>query len=468
MATAASVFLGAFSMATHLESTPSSAHGGFGGIREVATLAYPVVLTQLAVSAMFVIDTAMVGRLGATEMGAVGYGGIWMWTALCTFIGTSTGVQTFVAQAHGAGRSAQCGAWAWQGIYALVPLVGIGVGLFALTIPQLLAWLGPSPELQEFAATYIRARSFGAVALCAASVIASFFRGLGDTRTPLHATLVATSVNAVLDYGLIFGKLGLPAWGVRGAGAATAISEWLYLGWLLVALLRNRVRHTYATDPVRPQPATMRRLFRTSAPIGGQWVIEMLSFALFSTLVARMGDVSAAASQAFLTLLSLSFMQALGISIAAATLVGRYVGAGDLAAAERSHRSAVALGLMLGALVAVAFVSFPEALLRVFTDDARVLTLGRRVLWVGALFQVFDALQMIAGGSLRGAGDTRWPFAAQALLAWGLFLPLGYVLGVLLEGGLFGAWSGGTIYVVILAGTLLVRFQRGAWRSIQI
>jgi len=212
----------------------------------------------------------------------------------------------------------------------------------------------------------------------------------------------------------------------------------------------------------------MWRFARTSIPVGGQWVLDMISFALFSTIIARMGDVQMAASQAMLQLLSVSFMQAVAISLAAGTLVGRYIGARDLDASERSYRSGQRLALVLAALVAALFIAAPEALLSIFTRDSRVLELARPLLLLGAFFQVVDAVGIVAGGSLRGAGDTRWPFAVQATLAWVLRLPVVYVAAIWLQGGVFGAWIGELVYVMVLSLALVLRFRAGHWRTVRI
>jgi len=194
----------------------------------------------------------------------------------------------------------------------------------------------------------------------------------------------------------------------------------------------------------------------------------MVSFALFTTLIARMGDRAMAASHAMVQLLSLSFMQAVGIAIASGALVGRYVGARDLEAAERSHRSALKLGVALAVVVATLFLGAPGFLLRLFTDDPDVLVAGRPLLVLGAVFQLIDALGIIASGSLRGAGDTRWPFLVQATLAWALRIPLVYLMAVVLSGGVFGAWLGELGYVTVLSAVLLAHFRRGRWRTLRI
>ena len=194
----------------------------------------------------------------------------------------------------------------------------------------------------------------------------------------------------------------------------------------------------------------------------------MTSFAVFLTLVARMGDSAMAASQIFIVLLSLSFMQASGLSIAVSTLVGNYIGARDFASAERSLHTGMTLSAVLGGAIALLFVAAPDLLIGAFSDDPVVLALGRPLLAVGAVFQFFEAFGIVADGALRGAGDTRWPFLIRCTLAWGVFVPLAWLLGVHLDLGLTWAWSAGCLYVGLLTGALVLRFRSGAWRRIRI
>jgi len=439
-----------------------------GGLREVILLAFPVVLTQLSTSLMGVVDSAMVGRIGATELAAVGFGGIWLWTLFSILFGTASGIQTFVSQADGAGDSGSCGSWVWQGFYALIPAAIVLIAIVAWLLEPALALLGPSLEMRSLTADYVQARLIGELGFAVVMVINSFYRGLGDTRTPLYITLVANAVNVVLDYGLIFGELGLPKWGVAGAGVATAIAQWSNAIVLLVIFQRRSIAKRCNTHPVALNPKQIKRFLWTGAPIGGQWFIGMMSFSAFTTLVARMGDTSMAASQAFVMLLSLSFMQAVGISIATAILVGRYIGAGHPSAASRTFRSSLLLGVSLSICIAIAFITIPIPLLRIFTDDPEVLALGRPLLLLGALFQLADAVAIISEGALRGAGDTRWPFAVETALGWGLLVPLAYYVGVVLDYGLTGAWLASLLHITLLAATLSLRFRSNAWQKITI
>jgi MATE family multidrug resistance protein len=434
----------------------------------VILLALPVVLTQLSTSLMSVVDSAMVGRVGPTELAAVGFGGIWLWALFSILFGTASGVQTFVSQADGAGATRSCGPWVWQGLYALMPAGIVFVAILAWLLEPALTLLGPSVEMRTLTSDYVRARLIGEIGFVAVMLINSFYRGLGDTRTPLYITLFANVVNVVLDYGLIFGELGLPKWGVAGAGAATAIAQWSNAIVLFVIFQRRSVAKRCNTRPAAVNGKQIKRFLWTGAPIGGQWFIGMLSFSAFTTLVARMGDESMAASQAFVMLLSLSFMQAVGVSIATAILVGRYIGAGDPSAAIRTFRSSILLGIALAACIAIAFVAIPIPLLRIFTDDAKVLELGRPLLLLGALFQLADAVAIISEGALRGAGDTRWPFAIETAMGWGVLVPLAYYVGVVLEYGLTGAWLASLAHIVTLASILVLRFRSNAWQKIRI
>ena len=142
-----------------------------GGIREISTLAYPIILTQISSTAMGVVDSAMVGRLGPTELAAVGFGAVWVWTIFSLFYGTASGVQTFVSQADGAGDSRNSGRWAWQGMYALVPAAAIVAALLATQVESLLALLGPSPEMQSAATTYVNSRLIGEVGMVVVMVL---------------------------------------------------------------------------------------------------------------------------------------------------------------------------------------------------------------------------------------------------------------------------------------------------------
>jgi multidrug resistance protein, MATE family len=429
-----------------------------GTIVEIAALAGPVVLQSLSETAMHVVDSAMLGRLGPTALAAAGFSGTWIWTLLVPFAGLAAGVQTFVSRQVGAKRRADCGGWVWQAFWLGMPTIVLWSALLACFLSPLLAAIGTEAELHRLAVEYGQARLLGAPAVVAEFALCAFFLGIGDTRTPLRAAVIGVLVNLLLAWLLIFGRCGLPALGVAGAGIAQSIGSYVMVAIMLHTFLRPPLRLRYATAPRRPDRAALERFFATSAPIGGQWLLDMLTFAVFSSIIARMGETAMAASQVMLQLLALSFMQAVAIGSAAGTLIGRYLGAGDMEAARRSHRSAVVLTLGFSLFVALLFLSVPEALLGLFTSDSEVLRLARPLLVLGAFFQVVDALANVAAGSLRGAGDTRWQFLLHACLAWLVRVPAVCLGALVLDGGVLGAWLGELAYATLLGVLLMRRF----------
>jgi MATE family multidrug resistance protein len=443
-----------------------------GSLRELTSLATPLVLTQISQTLMGIVDSAFVGRLGAAELGAVAFANIWSWTIFSLVLGSASAVQTFVAQAQGAGDERRCGMWAWQGFWAVLPATALAAlaGYLATPalLPAVLAAVGSAPELSAPAVAYLQPRLVGMVGLGTVFVWNSFFRGVGLTSIPLWAGLIANVANAVGDYALIFGHFGAPRLGVAGAAIATSSSEFLYAALVLGVALRRKHAARFATRPQRPDLHALRRLARTGLPIGAQWVFDSLSFAVFTLLLAAMSAASVAASHAFIMLVNVSFMLALGVSAATQTLVGRAIGAGEPELAVTALKNGLRVALSFSLALAVALTAAPTLLMRIFTDDADVLALGVATLRLGAIFQLLDAAHIIAMGALRGAGDTAWPAAWQSALAWLVFLPLAWLLGNHLGYGLVGAYAGGTVYVALLAGGLLWRFASGRWRHVRI
>lgn len=443
-----------------------------GTLAELVKLGWPIVLTQLSTTLMGVVDSAFVGRLGAAELGAVALANTWSWTLFSLFLGSASAVQTFVAQAQGAGDERRCGTWAWQGLWGIVPPTAFAaIATYYATpvaLPAIFEALGSSRELVAPAVEYLRPRSLGMAALGVIFVWNGFFRGVGMTWVPLVVGSFANVLNAIGDYALIFGELGAPRLGIAGAAIATACAEFVDAAILLAVAMHPKVRARFHTHPRRPDATSFRRLLRTGLPIGAQWVFDSLSFAVFTLLLAAMSAESVAASHAFIMIVNVSFMVCLGVSGATQTLVGRAVGGGEPELAVTALKNGMIVGVAISTGLAVALTGFPEPLMRIFTADPNVVALGISVLRLGAVFQLLDAIHIVAIGALRGAGDTFWPAAWQTALAWLVFVPGAWFFGVHLGHGLTGAYVGGTLYVALLAGGLVLRFASGRWRGMRI
>lgn len=439
-----------------------------GGYEEVWQMAHPAVLTMLSQTFLSFTDAVMVGRLGAAQLAGVGLAGTLAWGLFSFFNGLVNGVNTFVAQDFGARRLDNIGKMTWQGIYLTL---GAGVILAAMSLYSngFFRLMGPSPEVQAIGSSYLRIRMLGGVFMISWMCFSSFLRGLGDTRTPLKVALVANALNIFLNWCLIFGKLGFPRLETRGSAIATVIATAAGAAMFLWVFLSKKNSQRYATRRnKRLDPRALARLTRISVPMGVQWALDMFSFIVFSALIGRISTVALAASECGLRLMSLSFMPVFGMSIAATTLVGQYIGSKEIPCAVRSGKSAMKVGLAYTAVVAFVFAVFPDKLVTLINSDPEVVRLGTKVLRLAALFQVFDGIGIVSSGCLRGAGDTVWTMTVMITYAWSMFVPLAYIGGFVLGWGVVGAWLGATVYIIALGITFYLRFRGGRWQRIKI
>ncbi len=434
-----------------------------GSIREVALLAAPAVVSMLSVTLMWTSDTFFVGRLGSAEQGAVGFSGAVAWTILSFIIGTLSAVQTFVAQHVGARSLRGAGEMTWQGLYLglLAALPAALVGFFATPI---FGALHVAPELLQPSVDYFRIRLLGAGGVFFTYALEGYLRGVGDTRTPMVVTFIANGVNIFLDYCLILGNLGFPRLGVPGAALTTIIAGFVQAAILFVISERRGLREGHLERAiVPPRRRQLIKLGRVGLPVGIQWVLEMGSWTVFTTFVARLGEVQAAAHQVAIAVCHVSFMPGYGISVAATTLVGQYLGAGDRQSALRSAQSALRLAVVFMAVMGVIFFARRRELIAIFNRDPLVVAMGAKLLIIAAMFQVFDATNLVLSGALRGAGDTRFPMVASIVMSWMVFVPLVWLLCVRLGQGVVGGWVAALIWIVGLALVIRHRFVRKRW-----
>ena len=437
-----------------------------GGYYEVLKLAYPIVISMVSRTVMTFVDTAMVGRLGTSQMAAVGLAGIATWTILSFFSGLLTCINTFVAQHHGAKQPRMVAIITWQGLY-----LAFGSYLLLILVSQFSSYLfvlmRPSLEVQQFGTTYIQTRLFGGIGTLIYFTMSSYFRGIGDTRTPMWIEIFANLTNMTFDYLLIFGKFGFPRMEVEGAAIATVISGVLAaIIYLLIFLSKRHDRKFQVRSLLQFRLPEVGRLMKVGLPMGVQGVLDVGSFTVFSAMIGRMGNVELAANTAAITLLHTSFMPLIGISLAATTLVGQYIGSNQYANARESGYTAIKVGVAYTSLMALLFFCVPNALLSLVTDDPNVIKLGRKILFLAAIFQVSDGCGICSSGALKGAGDTLFTMLVGISYGWLFFLPLSYWLAG--RYGLSGAWTGATVYIILLGITYFLRFRSSRWEKLQI
>lgn len=433
------------------------------------TLAWPVVLSRSAQSVIGFCDALMTAPLGEDALAAATTGALNTFALLILPMGIVFIVQSFAAQLQGKDDLTSARRHGWYGLI-LAALAGLLALASLPLVGPALALLPYSEAVQGLMREYIELRLLSVMAVVGFEAIGNWYGGLGNTRIQMIGSLVMMVANVVLNALLIEGRLGCPALGVAGAAIASTIASWI--GFVLVLVLFLR-RHGLAGAPGRSRLRVDEfiRMLRFGLPSGLNWFLEFAAFLVFvDVIVAQVGTVVVAAMMVVFQVNSVAYMPSFGLASAGAILSGQAVGAGrhdDVAGVLRlTTRTAVCWQLAVGAF----YLAMPTMVMQWFAprgdDSPAIVEVGVPLLALSAAWQIFDAIAMTHGEVLRSAGDTAWPMWARLIVAWVLFLPLGYWTVLELEGGGLAAIGCMIAYLAALAGLLRWRFVDGAWRSI--
>jgi MATE family multidrug resistance protein len=421
-------------------------------LRDMARIAAPIVFINVGLQAMGVVDALMVGRLGGEALAAVALGNFYFFNVSVFGIGLLCALDPIIAQAVGAGDRDAVALGVQRGLI-LAGLVALVVTGALLPGEWVLGALGQPDAVIGDTAAYSRRRVAGAVPFFAFTVMRQTLQAMGPTRPIVIAAVAANLVNIGANWVLIYGNLGVAPRGVIGAGWATAISQWS-MALLLLTLAWPLLRP--ALVPWRSGVGQWRPLTRMMAvgtPIGLQWFFEGFAFGLTTLCMGVLGTASLAGHEIALNMAALTFMVPLGISGAAAAVVGRAIGRGDMDAARRDAAAAIAIGVGFMALSATVFVVAPHWLATRYTADAATVAVAVSLIPIAGVFQVFDGTQAVTSGVLRGTGDTRVPAILHMVAFWGIGVPLGLWLGFrtgLRERGLWWGLVAGLAAAAIL------------------
>jgi MATE family multidrug resistance protein len=431
----------------------------------MVALAVPVVLSELGWVAMGIVDTIMVGSLGPAAIGAVALGNAVNYTPALFGIGLLLGLDTLVAQAYGRKDHDECHRWLAQGVY-LACIITPPLMLLIYLASFGFAPFGITPEVAAPAASYLRILNWGTLPLLLYAGTRRYLQGVGNVRVITLSYATANLINWFGNWVLIYGKLGFPALGVNGSAISTLVARIFMAAALLGFAWRyERKRgHPLFRHWAGPSLARLRELVRLGVPAAGQIVLEVGAWNLATFSAGWLTPVALATHQIALNYASLTYMVPLGISAAAAVSVGHAVGAGDGARARRAGWLALGLGTSFMLLAAVVFLVAPVPLIALYTRDPQVMAVGPGLLGLAAAFQIFDGIQTVSTGALRGLGETRVPMLANLVGYWVLGLPLGLSLCFLLHWGIYGLWIGLLLALFIIAATLLARWQRDSAR----
>lgn len=427
--------------------------------QRILRLSAPVVVAQVGLMGMGLVDTWFVGKLDdPAALAAVALADACFFTLIVVALGLIQALDPLIAQAHGAGQVDRCAA-AWRAGVRLALLLTLPVSLAVLaTVPLLERWTDLDPGVLRLSWAYLAARLPGVLPWLLYSSDRHLLHGLGATVPTMVVTLLANVFNGFLDYGLIFGAWGLPALGVVGSGLATTGCSWfMYLA--LAEWMRRQPRYAIYRTP-GPIPAGLLPLVvRIGLPLGLTHALEVGAFAAASLLVGKLGVVALAGHQVAIKVASTSFMVALALGVGTSVRVGHLTGAGDPRGATRAGWTGLGLGAVWMGGAGLVFLLFRVEIVSSFTSDPAVVAAGASLLLIAAAFQVFDGTQAVAGGALRGLGDTRFPMLANLGAYWVIALPLGGVLGFSLGLGAEGVWWSLAVGLLVAAVVLVLRFR---------
>jgi putative MATE family efflux protein len=437
--------------------------------KEIMQLAWPVIMEMALHMFVWVFDTAMVGRLSAEALNAVGLGGQIVFTITAVFSGVGIGALALVARFVGAGQREGAEEVASRAL-GLGFVIGLLVaGLVRLLSGTLLRFFVKDPLVLEYAASYIRITSVSSAFMVPLSVCSYILRGSGDTGTPMIIAGIANAINVVGDYVLIFGKFGFPRLEVVGAAAATATGQITGAVIIISILLSGR-------RGIRVRPRSVfrldrdfvKRILKLSIPASMEELMNSGGRVISSLWISGMGAVSFAANSIAVSAESISFMPGYGFAVAASTLVGQNLGARQKDEAEESALRATFIGTLFMTVIGLGFLLFPTFIIAVFTDLPDVMSLAARCIRIGAFEQPFIALSMILASSLRGAGDTRGPFVVVAVSNWLIRLPLIYSVIYIWRLEVTYVWVATLVQFVVETALLAWRFLKRRWRDIDL
>lgn len=427
-------------------------------IRPLIRLALPIVAVNLGQMTMSVVDTIMVGRVSAEAIAAVALGTLFFFAAAIAGEGILLALDPVISQAVGAADTAAMARGFQRGLI-LAAILTIPAGLFLLFARPLMTLLRQPDGVVPLAASYAWIMIPGMLPFYLFTGLRQTLQAVGKVRPILLTMLLGNLVNAGLNAVLIFGKFGLPALGVAGSAWATSISRWFLCAVLAVVawpVLRPLVR---PWDPESRRPGPLRRMVWLGLPIAGQRMLEYLTFGITALAMGWVGTAVLAGHQIALNLAALSYMIPLGVGAAGAVLVGRAVGAGQPAEARRMATAAMWLGGGVMLVGGGLFVAVPGLLARLYTTDPEAMAVAVLLLPLAGAFAVFDGLQAVGLGVLRGLADTRIPMLINLLGYWVIGLPAGFFLAFGLGWGAEGLWWGLVIGLATVALLLVARIR---------
>lgn len=441
-------------------------------LRVLLALALPMVLARSTQSVIGFCDALMVAPLGSDALAATTTGALNTFAAIILPMGTAFILQSFAAQLLGRGELGAVRRYAWYGIFLAAGSAVVAAALIPL-LGRLLALFHHAPAVHAAMTDYVSIRFLSVGAVVGTEALGNWYGGLGNTWMQLCAGVVAMVVNVLLCWLLIEGHWGAPALGVAGSAWAATVASWIGFAVVAVPFARGWGGAPRAAGRLGLRWSEMARVIRFGLPNGVNWFLEFSAFLVFiNSIVGHLGTQTLAAMNVVFQINSVSFMPAFGMASAGAILAGQTIGRGRLDDVWPVVKLTLRATMSWQAAMGVVYVAIPATLIGLFVADVHtgkvLVEAGTAMLAISGAWQLFDAIALTFSEALRAAGDTAWCAWARILLAWAIFTPAAWLWVVDLGGGAVEAAICMVVYLALLAGLLVWRFRRNAWRSIDL
>jgi len=459
--------------------------------KEVFNLALPVIVSNLSRVLMSMVDVAMVGRLGAEALAATGMGAMLFWGALSFVLGIRTGVQTLASRRLGQKIDKECGTALHNGLFMAT--------LYALPI-SLAGWLWAKDFIpyfiQDITATRLAidytAIVFISLLFSAYSfVFQGFYTGVEKTKVHMNVTVTSNAINVYLNAGLIYGSDGVtqffadtipslsflsklwqwttfPAMGVKGAAIATLIASTCMAVHYFSFLFSSQIKDRFSVFNLSTDRIMMMRQLKLALPQGIQEAVIAIGWSVFYKIMGMIGLIELATTELLFTIMHASFMPALGVGQACATLVGKYMGEKKIHKSEASIKESIRISVYIMGTMGMSFILIPEYYLFLFTDDPEIIRMGVFGLRMIGAVQFLDAIGFTLWFALSGAGNTLFPAVVESCLTWGVIVLGSYVFGVVLNMGFKAPWLLFPVYMGLFAGIMVWKISKGDWKEIVV
>lgn len=432
----------------------------------ILALALPIIGGMTSQNIMNLVDTAMVGSLGAEALAAVGIAGFANFMCIAIVLGLGSGVQAIAARRKGEGNEAVM-AWTLNGGLLLAIAIGLPLSilLYSLT-PWFFPYLVADPAVHSLGTEYLQVRLIGMIAVGMNFAFRGYWNGVSLPRLYFRTLLIMNGLNIVLNYVFIYGHLGSPALGVYGAGLGTTVS--LFVGTTIYFFLGFRHASAHGFLHGLPSKAVIANMLRLSIPSSIQQFFFAAGLTAFFWIIGRIGTPELAAGNVLVNIMLVALLPGLGLGLAAATLSGQALGRGDLADAKQWGWDVSKIGFCLLLILGLPMVIMPEALLAVFIHEPDTIALAVWPLRIVGLFIAIDGIGMILMNSLLGVGASKLVMQVSLIMQWGVFLPIAWLIGPVLGGGLLAVWIAQFIYRLVQVMIFARLWQKGGWQRIRV